>query len=59
MSGTSVGLTILLTCYIWAKSGDNPPCIQKILSDTKAATGKQLKQSVNVFHKRILYLRLH
>ena len=28
-------------------------------SSTKAATGKQLKQSVNVFQRRMLYRRLH
>jgi len=32
--------------------------MQKILSSTTAATGRQLKQSVNVFHNLILYLRL-
>ena len=28
-------------------------------SSTRAATGRQLKQSVNVFHSRMLYRRLH
>ncbi len=36
----------------------NPPCIQKILSSTIAAIGKQLKQSVNVFQVLTLYRRL-
>jgi hypothetical protein len=31
-------------------SGDRPPCIQRIFSSINADTGKQLKQSVNVFH---------
>ena len=49
-----VGLIILLICSIFCKSGLSPPCIQKIFSSTTAATGKQLKQSVNVFHNLIL-----
>ena len=32
--------------------------MQKIFSSTIAATGKQLKQSVNVFHNLMLYLLL-
>lgn len=32
-----------------------PPWQQKIFSSTMAATGKQLKQSVKVFHSLILY----
>lgn len=36
----------------------SPPWQQKILSSTIAATGRQLKQSVNVFHNLILYRRL-
>ena len=32
--------------------------MQKIFSSTIAATGKQLKQSVKVFHSFILYLLL-
>ena len=40
-------------------SGESPPCMQNIFSSTTAATGKQLKQSVNVFHNLILYRRLH
>ena len=35
-----------------------PPWQQNIFSSRMAATGRQLKQSVNVFHKRMLYLRL-
>jgi hypothetical protein len=40
------------------KSGESPPCMQKIFSSMMAATGKQLKQSVNVFHILMLYRRL-
>lgn len=58
VSGTSVGLIILRIYSRLVSSGDKPPCIQKILSSTTAATGRQLKQSVNVFHNLILYLRL-
>ena len=32
--------------------------MHRIFSSTIAATGRQLKQSVNVFHSLILYLRL-
>lgn len=35
-----------------------PPWQQKIFSSTMAATGKQLKQSVKVFHSLMLYRRL-
>jgi len=41
-----------------SSSGERPPCMHRIFSSTMAATGKQLKQSVNVFHSLILYLRL-
>jgi hypothetical protein len=58
VSGTSVGLIILLIYSIFVNSGDKPPCIQKIFSSIKAATGRQLKQSVNNFHNLILYLLL-
>ena len=34
------------------------PWQQNIFSSTMAATGRQLKQSVKVFHNLILYLRL-
>ncbi len=36
----------------------SPPWQQNILSSTTAATGRQLKQSVNVFHSLMLYRRL-
>lgn len=36
----------------------SPPWQQKIFSSTMAATGKQLKQSVKVFHSLMLYRRL-
>lgn len=39
-------------------SGDSPPCMQKIFSSIIAATGRQLKQSVNVLQSLMLYLRL-
>lgn len=39
------------------RSGDNPPCIQRILSSISAATGRQLKQSVKVFQSLMLYRR--
>jgi len=58
VSGTSVGLIILRICSRFVSSGESPPCMQKILSSTTAATGRQLKQSVNVFHSLMLYLRL-
>ena len=58
MSGTSVGLITLLICSIDCRSGDRPPCIVKIFSSMMAAMGRQLKQSVNVFHSLMLYLRL-
>merc|ERR1712012_843121 len=58
-SGTSVGLIIRLICSIDCKSGLKPPWQQKIFSSTMAATGRQLKQSVKVFHNLMLYLRLH
>ena len=37
----------------------NPPCMVKIFSSMMAAIGKQLKQSVKVFHSLMLYLLLH
>jgi hypothetical protein len=36
----------------------SPPWQQKIFSSTMAAMGRQLKQSVNVFHSLMLYLLL-
>jgi hypothetical protein len=56
---TSVGRITLRICSIEFKSGLNPPCMVKIFSSMMAAIGKQLKQSVNVFHSLMLYLRLH
>lgn len=58
VSGTSVGLIILLIYSMLESSGESPPCIQKILSSTTAAIGKQLKQSVKVFQTLMLYLLL-
>ena len=58
VSGTSVGLMILLICSMLCRSGLSPPWQQKIFSSTIAAMGRQLKQSVNVFHSLILYLLL-
>ena len=37
----------------------SPKHAQKIFSSMMAAMGKQLKQSVNVFHNLMLYRRLH
>jgi len=51
---TSVGLITRLICSIEFKSGLSPPCIVKIFSSMMAAIGKQLKQSVNVFHSLML-----
>lgn len=45
--------TIIKSIYIYS-----PPWQQNIFSSIIAAIGKQLKQSVNVFHNLILYLRL-
>eukprot|EP00732_Lithocolla_globosa_P005718 Lithocolla_globosa_v1_NODE_6128_length_1130_cov_444.406685.p3 type:complete len:105 gc:universal NODE_6128_length_1130_cov_444.406685:756-442(-) len=59
VSGTSVGRFTRLSCSNDCKSGDRPPCMQKILSSTTAAKGKQLKQSIKVFHNLMLYLLLH
>ena len=59
VSGTSVGRWMDLIWSIVCKSGERPPWQQKILLATTAATGKQLKQSVNVFQILMLYLRLH
>lgn len=41
------------------RSGLRPPCMVKIFSSMMAAMGRQLKQSVNVFHSLMLYRRLH
>ena len=58
VSGTSVGLMTLRICSIDCRSGLSPPCIVNIFSSMMAAIGRQLKQSVNVFHSLILYRRL-
>jgi len=58
VSGTSVGLITRLICSILCRSGDSPPCIVKIFSSMIAAMGRQLKQSVKVFHSLMLYRRL-
>lgn len=54
-SGTSVGFSIFLICSMDWRSGESPPCMHKILSSIKAATGRQLKQSMKVFQSLILY----
>lgn len=54
VSGTSVGLIIRRICSMPCKSGLSPPWQQKIFSSIIAAIGKQLKQSVNVFHNFML-----
>ena len=56
---TSVGRITRLICSIEFRSGLKPPCMVKIFSSMIAAMGRQLKQSVNVFHSLMLYLRLH
>lgn len=58
VSGTSVGRITLRICSIDCRSGLRPPCIVKIFSSMIAAIGRQLKQSVNVFHSLMLYRRL-
>jgi len=50
VSGTSVGRMMRLICSMPWRSGLSPPWQQKIFSSMMAAIGKQLKQSVNVFH---------
>lgn len=40
------------------KNNNSPPWQQKIFSSTMAAIGRQLKQSVKVFHSLMLYLLL-
>jgi len=52
------GLVWHLICSMDWRSGLRPPWQQKIFSSTMAATGRQLKQSVNVFHSLMLYRRL-
>ena len=49
MSGTSVGRIMRRICSIELRSGESPPCMQKIFSSMIAATGRQLNASVNVF----------
>lgn len=58
-SGTSAGRFKFLIWSNLSRWGDSPPCIHSIFSSTRAATGKQLKQSVNIFHSLTLNLRLH
>lgn len=56
---TSVGRMTRRICSMEFKSGLRPPCMVKIFSSMMAAIGRQLKQSVNVFHNLMLYRRLH
>jgi len=56
---TSVGRMTRRICSMEFRSGLKPPCIVNIFSSIIAAIGKQLKQSVKVFHSLILYLLLH
>ncbi len=56
---TSVGRMTRRICSIEFRSGLRPPCMVKIFSSIMAAMGRQLKQSVNVFHSLMLYRRLH
>lgn len=56
---TSVGRITRRICSIEFRSGLRPPCMVKIFSSMMAAMGRQLKQSVKVFHSLMLYRRLH
>ena len=55
VSGTSVGFSIFFICSIDSNSGDKPPCMHKMRSSIKAATGRQLKQSIKSFQSFMLY----
>ena len=46
-SGISTGLFKSLIYLNSSKCGEIPPCMHKILSSIKAATGKSLKRSMN------------
>lgn len=56
---TSVGRITRRICSMELRSGLKPPCMVKIFSSMMAAMGRQLKQSVKVFHSLMLYRRLH
>lgn len=56
---TSVGRMTRRICSMEFRSGLKPPCMVKIFSSIMAAMGRQLKQSVNVFHNLMLYRLLH
>ncbi len=58
VSGTSVGLMMRFIWSMFCKSGLKPPWQQNIFSSIMAAMGRQLKQSVKVFHNLMLYRRL-
>lgn len=58
-SGMTVGRDKFLIWSKFCRSGERPPCIHNILSSIRAATGRQLKQSVNAFHSLTLKRRLH
>jgi hypothetical protein len=51
---TSVGRMTRRICSIEFRSGLRPPCMVKIFSSMMAAMGRQLKQSVKVFHSLML-----
>ena len=55
VSGTSVGRMILRIYSRFVSSGESPPCMHNIFSSIRAATGRQLNASVNVFHNLIEY----
>ena len=59
VSLTSVGRMTRRICSMEFRSGLSPPCMVNIFSSMMAAIGKQLKQSVKVFHSLILYRLLH
>jgi len=47
-----------MSMLILVSSGPIPPCMQKILSSIKAASGRQLNTSVNSFHTLSEYFLL-
>ena len=54
-NNTTVMVSVEQDYKLWKCAMNIPPWQQKIFSSTMAATGKQLKQSVKVFHSFILY----
>lgn len=58
LTGISSGLFTFINWLIFVSSGPIPPCIQNILSSIKAAKGKELKRSTNIFQTLTEYFRL-